>query len=241
MLVDTAVSSTRTSRAGSNKPCSRIQGRRARATSARYCSAARTDFKVPCASNGDMLPPSGLVAALPSRIKRCTHRPPNSRSPRTARRPRAVMLPRPTRPPARAGPVNRPRHRSLQSKAINALRCPALMNSLPTAALLTPRRVAQKAPAQASRRRGSDQAYPGRRHDVSVNSISYQPHRPNRPCPTPTSRGKSILRRRHLRRHRPYDPPLSHHVIPVHGADAQPSAPDQVTQAVHPSRLGICL
>jgi hypothetical protein len=27
------------------------------------------------------------------------------------------------------------------------------------------------------------------------------------PCPTPTSRGKSILRRRHLRRHRPYDPP----------------------------------
>jgi len=40
MLVLVAVSSIKTSRAGSSKPCSRIQRRRARATSARCCSAA---------------------------------------------------------------------------------------------------------------------------------------------------------------------------------------------------------
>ena len=40
----TQVSSMKTSRAGSNRPCSRIQCRRARATSARCCSAARRLF-----------------------------------------------------------------------------------------------------------------------------------------------------------------------------------------------------
>ena len=44
MLVEVAVSSRNTSRAGSNMPCSRIQRRRARATSARSCSAARRLF-----------------------------------------------------------------------------------------------------------------------------------------------------------------------------------------------------
>src|SRR5215471_13887275 len=44
ILVLAAVSSTKTSRAGSNMPCSRIQRRRARATSARSCSAARRLF-----------------------------------------------------------------------------------------------------------------------------------------------------------------------------------------------------
>src|SRR5205823_8995359 len=43
-FVLTAVSSINTSRAGSNMPCSRIQRRRARATSARSCSAARRLF-----------------------------------------------------------------------------------------------------------------------------------------------------------------------------------------------------
>jgi hypothetical protein len=46
MLVLVAVSSIKTSRAGSSKPCSRIQRRRAHATSARCCSAAyRLFFK----------------------------------------------------------------------------------------------------------------------------------------------------------------------------------------------------
>src|SRR5882724_13005200 len=40
ILVLVAVSSINTSRAGSSMPCSRIQRRRARATSARFCSAA---------------------------------------------------------------------------------------------------------------------------------------------------------------------------------------------------------
>src|SRR4249919_4087144 len=40
MFVLVAVSSINTSRAGSSMPCSRIQRRRARATSARFCSAA---------------------------------------------------------------------------------------------------------------------------------------------------------------------------------------------------------
>src|SRR6266478_8965638 len=44
ILVVTAVSSMNTSRAGSSMPCSRIQRRRARATSARCCSAARRLF-----------------------------------------------------------------------------------------------------------------------------------------------------------------------------------------------------
>src|SRR5215204_582608 len=44
IFVVTAVSSTKTSRAGSSMPCSRIQRRRARATSARCCSAARRLF-----------------------------------------------------------------------------------------------------------------------------------------------------------------------------------------------------
>src|SRR2546426_2427888 len=44
ILVVTAVSSINTSRAGSSMPCSRIQRRRARATSARCCSAARKLF-----------------------------------------------------------------------------------------------------------------------------------------------------------------------------------------------------
>src|SRR6266446_9897448 len=44
MFVLTAVSSINTSRAGSSMPCSRIQRRRARATSARCCSAARRLF-----------------------------------------------------------------------------------------------------------------------------------------------------------------------------------------------------
>ena len=46
MFVLVAVSSINTSRAGSSMPCSRIQRRRARATSARFCSAAcRVFFK----------------------------------------------------------------------------------------------------------------------------------------------------------------------------------------------------
>jgi len=44
ILVVTAVSSMNTRRAGSSTPCSRIQRRRARATSARCCSAARRLF-----------------------------------------------------------------------------------------------------------------------------------------------------------------------------------------------------
>src|SRR5215831_12256271 len=44
ILVVTAVSSINTSRAGSSIPCSRIQRRRARATSARCCSAVRRLF-----------------------------------------------------------------------------------------------------------------------------------------------------------------------------------------------------
>src|SRR5262249_47353783 len=44
ILVLAAVSSTKTRQAGSDMPCSRIQRRRARATSARSCSAARRLF-----------------------------------------------------------------------------------------------------------------------------------------------------------------------------------------------------
>jgi hypothetical protein len=48
------------------------------------------------------------------------------------------------------------------------VRCPDLN---PTAALPTPRRLAQNASAGAATA-GSDQASPGRRHDISINSIS---------------------------------------------------------------------
>lgn len=51
MLVLTAVSSRNTSRAGSSRPCSRIQRRRARATSARCRSAACRVF-----FEGDLVP-----------------------------------------------------------------------------------------------------------------------------------------------------------------------------------------
>src|SRR3984893_7341251 len=51
ILVVTAVSSINTSRAGSSMPCSRIQRLRARATSARCCSAARRLF-----FKGDVVP-----------------------------------------------------------------------------------------------------------------------------------------------------------------------------------------
>src|SRR3974390_2791713 len=44
ILVLAEVSSMNTSRDGSNMPCSRIQRRRAKATSARSCSAARNAF-----------------------------------------------------------------------------------------------------------------------------------------------------------------------------------------------------
>src|SRR5258706_694970 len=50
ILVVVAVSSIKTSRAGLSKPCSRIQRRRARATSARCCSAAYRLF-----FNGDVM------------------------------------------------------------------------------------------------------------------------------------------------------------------------------------------
>ena len=51
ILVLAEVSSMNTSRAGSNRPCSCIQRRRARATSARSCSAARRLF-----FEGDLMP-----------------------------------------------------------------------------------------------------------------------------------------------------------------------------------------
>ena len=47
MFVLVAVSSINTSRAGSSMPCSRTQRRRARATSARFCSAACRFFSNP--------------------------------------------------------------------------------------------------------------------------------------------------------------------------------------------------
>jgi hypothetical protein len=47
MLVHVEVSSINTSRDGSNMPCSRIQRRRTRASSARFCSAARRLFLKP--------------------------------------------------------------------------------------------------------------------------------------------------------------------------------------------------
>src|SRR5712672_4194106 len=51
-----------TSRAGSNMPCSRIQRRRARATSARFCSAAyRVFFEADVAASEE--PPHRAAAA----------------------------------------------------------------------------------------------------------------------------------------------------------------------------------
>src|SRR6516165_1846252 len=62
MLVVVQVSSIKTSRAGSNMPCSRIQRRRARATSARCCSAAyRVFFEADAASLEE--PPNRAAAA----------------------------------------------------------------------------------------------------------------------------------------------------------------------------------
>src|SRR6266576_3774718 len=56
------VSSMNTSRAGSNMPCSRIQRRRARATSARFCSAAyRVFFEADVAASEE--PPHRAAAA----------------------------------------------------------------------------------------------------------------------------------------------------------------------------------
>src|SRR5690348_11646590 len=57
ILVVTAVSSMNTSRAGSSMPCSRIQRRRACATSARCCSAARRLFFF----KGDAVPPEKAI------------------------------------------------------------------------------------------------------------------------------------------------------------------------------------
>src|SRR3974377_2458083 len=63
MFVLVAVSSINTSRAGSSKPCSRIQRRRARATSARFCSSAcRLFFKADIVSIKEPLQ-SALTAA----------------------------------------------------------------------------------------------------------------------------------------------------------------------------------
>jgi hypothetical protein len=58
------------------------------------------------------------------------------------------------------------------------------------------------------------------------------------PCPTPTSRGKSILRGRHLRRHRPYDPP---YLIVSYPCMVPTRSRRRLTKSVHPSRLGTCL
>src|SRR6202023_1035984 len=64
ILVVTADSSINTSRAGSSMPCSRIQRRRARATSARCCSAASD-------SNRPGVPLAATVEGIPER--RITH------------------------------------------------------------------------------------------------------------------------------------------------------------------------
>src|SRR5271157_135441 len=93
IFVLVAVSSINTSRAGSSMPCSRIQRRRARATSARFCSAAcRLFFKADIMSieetlesastasdallrhGGEDLPPLCLASALPVSLQRRHHR-----------------------------------------------------------------------------------------------------------------------------------------------------------------------
>jgi hypothetical protein len=77
-------------------------------------------------------------------------------------------------------------------------RCPDLKNSLPTAALSTPRHLAQSASAGAATA-GSDQASRGRRQDISINSISAASALPN----ANVSQNDLLNPRRwHLRRHR---------------------------------------
>ncbi len=66
MLVEVEVSSMNTSRAGSNIPCSRIQRRRARATSGRSCSAARRLFFEADAMAGEQPPDCTAAAGDPS-------------------------------------------------------------------------------------------------------------------------------------------------------------------------------
>src|SRR5271156_4345938 len=70
ILVLAAVSSMKTSRAGSNMPCSRIQRRRARITSARFCSAAyKVFFKADVMALVE--PPQRGAAALDSGSRHC--------------------------------------------------------------------------------------------------------------------------------------------------------------------------
>src|SRR6266480_1381222 len=66
MLVVVQVSSMNTSRAGSNRPCSRIQRRRARATSARFCSAAYRVFFISDAAAIEEAPNGAAAAPDPS-------------------------------------------------------------------------------------------------------------------------------------------------------------------------------
>src|ERR1019366_2459480 len=66
IFVLAAVSSRNTSRAGSNMPCSRIQRRRARATSVRSCSAARRLFFEADLVALEEAPDSSATAGYPS-------------------------------------------------------------------------------------------------------------------------------------------------------------------------------
>src|SRR5438309_6988733 len=68
MLVVVQVSSINISRAGSNMPCSRIQRRRARATSARFCSAAYRVFFIGDAAAIEEAP-NGAATALDSSFR----------------------------------------------------------------------------------------------------------------------------------------------------------------------------
>jgi hypothetical protein len=70
MLVVTAVSSMNTSLAGSRNPCSRIQRRRARAASARCCSAARRLFFNGDAMTTEEAPKRGTASADPFLVHR---------------------------------------------------------------------------------------------------------------------------------------------------------------------------
>src|SRR5436853_6744516 len=71
MLVVVQVSSMNTSRAGSNKPCSRIQRARARATSARFCSAAYRVFFIGDAAASEEAPNGAAAARNSSFGQRC--------------------------------------------------------------------------------------------------------------------------------------------------------------------------
>src|SRR5208282_6298287 len=73
IFVLAAVSSMNTSRAGSNMPCSRIQRRRARATSARSCSAARRLFFKRDPVTLEEAPRRGATAANPLLAHRTNH------------------------------------------------------------------------------------------------------------------------------------------------------------------------